>query len=79
MRYDSRVTMHYRALISIPISAETDDDAVSQGAEYAHSLLDPDGGVVIGHLEFVGEVDKGQLAVRRVVDEEPEFRHQFPA
>ena len=58
----------YRALISVPISADSDDGAVEQAYEFANSVTYPSGEVVAGHLEFVGEVQEGSvLEVIRVV------------
>jgi hypothetical protein len=44
----------YRALISIPIRAESDDDAIRLAEERAASVHHPDGSVA-GHVELVGE------------------------
>lgn len=68
----------YRALVSVPISADSDDDAVRQGVEYAHSLHHPGGKGVAGHLELVGEVREGLMEIIRVVDEDPLFTKQLP-
>jgi hypothetical protein len=68
----------YRALISVPISAKSDEDAVRQGVDYAHSLCHPGSEVIAGHLELVGEVREGLLGVLRVVDAEPQLLKQLP-
>ena len=73
------MTKHYRALISVPISATSDDDAIRQGVDHAHSLLHPGGKIVAGHLEFVGEVQEGSaMEIVRVVDQDPLFARQLP-
>lgn len=70
---------HYRALISVPIVADEDDDAMTIATEYAHSLVHPGGGnVVAGHLELLGEVPEGSMELARVVWAEPAFRQQHP-
>ena len=65
---------NYRAIISVPVTAKTDDEALDIAVARAHSLMDSDG-VVRGHLEFLGE---GELGVFRVVEEDPGFRQQVP-
>ena len=71
-------TRRYRALISVPISADSDEDAVRQGIEQAHSLYHPNSEVVAGHLELVGEVREGLMGVLRIVDAEPLLLDQLP-
>jgi hypothetical protein len=69
----------YRALISVPISADSDDGAVEQAYEFANSVMHPSSEVVAGHLEFVGEVQAGSvLEVTRVVEVDPQFAKQLP-
>jgi hypothetical protein len=61
---------YYRALISIPIFADTDDQAVAQANEHASSLRPhPEGEAIAGHLELLGEVSDHQFT--RVVVAEP--------
>jgi hypothetical protein len=79
MKYDRSMTKRiYRALISVPISASSDDEAVSKGVKLAHSVTHPGSGVVAGHLELVGEVREGLFEIVRVVDEDPLFTKQLP-
>lgn len=69
----------YRALISLPISADTDEKAWNQAAKYAHSLRHAASRVVAGHLELLGEVANGDLLrVGRVVDMDPHLLQQLP-
>ena len=56
---------HYRALISVPISANSDDHAWTQAVKYAHSLMDDN--CVVGHVEQVAECENGSLTTNRVV------------
>ncbi len=63
---------HYRALISVPITAKDDDDAVRAGGEYAGSLQD-------AHLELLGELPRDAMEIARVVLAEPHFIRQLPA
>jgi hypothetical protein len=67
----------YRALISIPIAADNDDQAVKASAEYAHSFIHPGADVVAGHLEMVGETRDG-FEIARVVHSDPHFLGQLP-
>ncbi len=69
---------HYRALLSIPVEARSDDDAVRAADEHAASLLHPGGGAAVGHVEFVGEVAEGQMEVTRVITADPLFLRQLP-
>lgn len=68
---------HYRALISMPINAEDDDDALEQAYAYASSLLWPGGKTIGGHLERLTEVPDGSLETKRVVHEEEGFMTQL--
>ena len=72
------MTKYYRALISVPISASDDDDAVTIGVEHANSLMHPGTQVIAGHLEMIGEVRKGQIQVLRVVEADPQLLPQLP-
>jgi hypothetical protein len=70
---------HYRAMISVPITADTDEAAEHQAAVYANSLAAPGSNVIVGHLELVTEVDGGLMSPPvRVVTEDPSFRRQVP-
>jgi hypothetical protein len=60
----------YRALISVPIAADDDDEAEDQAAEFAMSLLHPGSDVIAGHVELVTET-RGFLDPKRVVMEDP--------
>jgi hypothetical protein len=68
---------YYRVLISVPITAEDDDEALRVGAEYAHSLP-PGKGFAAGHLELVGEVRKNGMEMVRPVHADPAFLRQLP-
>jgi hypothetical protein len=77
--YDlARMTRRYRALISAPITAQSDDDAMTKAVALAHSLTQPDSKVISGHLELLGEVREGLMEIVRVVDEDPLFTKQLP-
>ena len=69
---------HYRALISVPIAARTDDEATPLAVEHAHTLLHP-GGSVAGHQEMLAEVQEGTLQMLRVVDADPGLLTQLPS
>jgi hypothetical protein len=69
---------YYRALISVPITAENDNDADKQASTYARSLLHPGSTTIGGHLELLTEVVHGSLKPRRVVHEDPGFPDQLP-
>lgn len=64
-------TRRYRALISIPVDADSDADALKIASEQADSVRHPGSGVVAGHLELVGEVREGLMEVIRIVDADP--------
>jgi hypothetical protein len=70
--------MRYRAIISAPIEAEDDEEALEQGYDFARSLTHPGSAVIAGHLELLGET-RGGLTVHRAVWEDPRFRDQLPA
>jgi hypothetical protein len=78
LRLNCRGPKRYRALISVPITADSDRDAVEQAVAYAHSLLHPDAQVVAGHLELVGEAGDALMQIVRVIDEDPLFTTQLP-
>ena len=66
----------YRAIISIPIETDNDDKAFALAVRHAHKLTHM--GIVIGHVESVGEVQPdGLLQVSRSVYEDPNFRKQI--
>lgn len=71
------VMKQYRALISLPIQAASDDEAIDIANEQAASVRHPRGGVV-GHVELVGEVRDDHLEVSRVVSADPMFLRQLP-
>jgi hypothetical protein len=75
---EERMSSHYRALISVPVAAEDDDEAYEKAVEYEHSLLHPGGDAVAGHLELLGEVAEGSLQIQRIVLEDPGLRRQLP-
>jgi hypothetical protein len=68
---------HYRALISMPITAENDDEALDRAGAYASSLLLPGGKTIGGHVERLAEVAPGSLETKRVVIEEEGFMTQL--
>ena len=61
----------YRALISVPIAAEDDDEAFDRAAAYARSLRHPGSSAIAGHVELVIEAYTNSLKAKRVVDEDP--------
>ncbi len=72
---------YYRALISVPISANTDDEALDIAFEYAVTLLHPNSGVVAGHVELLSEVNKASetgLDVQRTVYADNGLFDQLP-
>ena len=68
---------YYRALISIPIQAESDDDAIRVANEHAASVHYPDGEVA-GHIELVGKTHGDLVEIDRVVYSAPLFLRQLP-
>jgi hypothetical protein len=67
----------YRALISVPISAKTDNDAYERAQQLAASLMEE--GAVIGHVEAVYALPEGDLLrAGRVVWIDPSFEKQIP-
>jgi hypothetical protein len=69
----------YRALLSVPIKADSDEEALSVAIQHANSLTHPGSEVIAGHLEMLGEVAEGLLRIARVVDSDPQFLSQLPA
>jgi hypothetical protein len=65
----------YRALISVPIAADSDSDAQDQADAFARMLTVA--GVIAGHVELVAE-SAGMTPVR-VVMEDDGFREQVPS
>jgi hypothetical protein len=68
---------YYRALISVPITAEDDEDALEKAGDYARSLLLPGGITSGGHMERLAEVHGGGMATMRVVTEDEDFLGQL--
>lgn len=69
--------MNYRALISVPIEAGSDDEALEQAYQHANTLLHPGGGGgIAGHVELLGEAP-GLCAIKRVFVAEPELPAQL--
>ncbi len=68
----------YRALISVPVSAETDAEAWRKATEYAHSLKHDGSAVPAGHLELLGAVVDDELEIIRVVEADPALLRQLP-
>jgi hypothetical protein len=69
---------YYRALISVPITADSDDEATGIGDRYAMSLLGSGGSVVVGQLELLGEIREESLEIIRVVHADPWLLRQLP-
>lgn len=67
----------YRAFISVPLTAEDDDQAHEQAAKYAHMLIKD--GAVVGHLELLGETPENSMTITRVITATPQLRKQLPA
>ena len=67
----------YRAFISMPIAADTDDEALKLAGRHASSLLHPGSTTIGGHMELLTEVEDGYTPTR-VVWEELRFRRQIP-
>ena len=65
----------YRALLSIPVEADDDQQAIERANELATKLRIND--VVLGHVEMVGEAGDG-VSVRRPVYIDPRFGEQVP-
>lgn len=68
---------YYRALISIPVEAESDDEAIRAAEEKAASVHHPDGSVA-GHVELLGETHADLLEIARVVFDDALFLRQLP-
>jgi hypothetical protein len=68
----------YRALISIPITADNDAAARNQADKQAGEMRDADGTSSSGHVELVGEVPENGLQIARVVHAEALFLRQLP-
>jgi hypothetical protein len=67
----------YRAFISMPIAADTDNEALDLAGRYANSLLHPGSTTIGGHVELLTEVE-GKYMPTRVVFEDVDFRDQIP-
>lgn len=61
----------YRALISVPITADDDNEARARADELAGRTVD-------GHVELIGEVHADELMIRRVVHAEALLLRQLP-
>ncbi len=68
----------YRALISIPISAETDAEAWRKATAHAHALKHEGSAVPAGHLELLGALVDDELEMIRVVEADPALLRQLP-
>jgi hypothetical protein len=68
---------HYRALISVPIAASSDADALTLANEQA-ARLRHDHGAVAGHVELVGELREDLMTISRVVNADAMFLRQLP-
>lgn len=67
----------YRAFISMPIAADTDDQALELAGRHASSLLHPGSTTIGGHVELLTEVE-GKYTPTRVVFEDIHFGDQIP-
>lgn len=67
----------YRAMISVPIAAEDDDQAEHVAYEFARSLWWPGSNTIAGHLELLTETQDFSLEPKRVVVEDHWFRRQL--
>lgn len=68
----------YRALISVPVTADTDAEAWRKATEYAHSLKHGESAVPAGHLELLGALVDDKLEMIRVVEADPALLRQLP-
>jgi hypothetical protein len=66
----------YRAFISMPITADTDDEALEVAGRHASSLMHPGSTAIGGHVELLTEVENSYTPMR-VVWEELKFRRQI--
>ena len=69
---------HYRALISIPISASSDDAARTAAEQQAASLLDSTGSGVMGQVELIGETGDDEMEIIRPVWADGWLQRQLP-
>jgi hypothetical protein len=69
---------HYRGLISVVITAESDDDAMEIGGKYANLIFESPSDGVVGHLEMLGEVREQSLRITRIVHADPLLLRQLP-
>jgi hypothetical protein len=73
------MTKSYRAFISMPIAADTDEEALDLAGRHANSLLHPGSTVIGGHVELLTEVASGGgYTPTRVVFEDQRFWDQIP-
>lgn len=63
-------------LLSVPIEADNDSQAIERADEFAMELIRD--AVIVGHLELVGEADEG-ASVKRPVYVDPGFAGQVPS
>jgi hypothetical protein len=69
----------YRALISVPIAAEDDQDARRRAGRCVAGILDPASEAPVASLELVGELERDSLAaIGRIVWIERGFFEQLP-
>ena len=68
----------YRALISVPITADTDAEAWRKATAHAHTLKHEHSAVPAGHLELLGALVGDQLEMIRVVEADPALLRQLP-
>jgi hypothetical protein len=74
----THMAKHYRAFISMPITANGDEQALNNAGKYANSLLHAGSTTIGGHLELLTEVESDGLVPGRVVWEDIRFREQLP-
>jgi hypothetical protein len=68
----------YRALISVPVSADSDAEAWRKATQYAHSLKHDGSAVPAGLLELLGALVDDRLEIIRVVEADPALLRQLP-
>ena len=68
----------YRALISVPINAETDAEAWRKATAHAHDLKHDGSAVPAGHLELLGALVNDKLEMIRVVEADPDLLRRLP-
>jgi hypothetical protein len=68
----------YRALISVPVTADTDAEAWRKATAYAHSLKHDGSAVPARHLELLCALVDDELEMIRAVEADPALLPQLP-